>query len=154
MIKQHTPLRRLVFRNTRPLLREYVRQGLLNDNVPTRDPHLVWIPMRDEERGLYERIEEYITHFYQKYENERKGLGFVMTVYRRRLTSSFYAVQRSLERRLAFLRGQAGLSGLRRRRPGAGRAEPRRRRAGPGRAKPATGTRSTTSKTSSTTSAA
>lgn len=109
MIKQHTPLRRLVFRNTRPLLREYVRQGLLHDKVPTRDPHLVWIPMRDEERALYERIEEYISHFYRKYEGERKGLGFVMTVYRRRLTSSFYAVQRSLERRLAFLRGQAGL---------------------------------------------
>ncbi|MBN1135457.1 MAG: DEAD/DEAH box helicase family protein [Anaerolineae bacterium] len=109
MIRQHTPLRRLVFRNTRPLLREYVRQGLLHENVPTRDPRLVWISMRDEERALYDRIEEYISRFYHKYEGERKGLGFVMTVYRRRLTSSFYAVQRSLERRMAFLRGQAGL---------------------------------------------
>jgi len=36
-------------------------------------------------------------------------LGFVMTVYRRRLTSSLYAVGRSLERRLAFLRGRADL---------------------------------------------
>src|SRR5690606_3172772 len=34
------------------------------------------------------------------------GLGFVMTVYRRRLTSSFYAVRKSLERRLGFLEGQ------------------------------------------------
>jgi hypothetical protein len=109
LAKRHTPMRRLVFRNTRPLLREYVRQGLLQDSVPTRDPRLVWIPMRDEERDLYIRIEEYISRFYRKYESERKGLGFVMTVYRRRLTSSFYAVQRSLERRLAFLRGQAGL---------------------------------------------
>ena len=109
MVKHHTPLRRLVFRNTRPLLREYARQGLLQDNVPLRDPRLVWIPMRDEERVLYDRIEEYISHFYRKYEGERKGLGFVMTVYRRRLTSSFYAIQRSLERRQAFLRGQAGL---------------------------------------------
>jgi len=32
-----------------------------------------------------------------------------MTVYRRRLTSSFYAVRRSLERRLAFLRGTKDL---------------------------------------------
>ena len=109
MVKQHTPLRRLIFRNTRPLLREYVQQGLLQDNIPDRDPRLVWIPLRHEERTLYDRIEEYISHFYRKYEGERKGLGFVMTVYRRRLTSSFYAVQRSLERRLAFLRGQAGL---------------------------------------------
>lgn len=109
MLREHTPLRRLVFRNTRPLLREYVRQGLLHDKVATRAPRLVWIAMRDEERALYDRIEDYISHFYQKYEGERKGLGFVMTVYRRRLTSSFYAVQRSLERRLAFLRGQADL---------------------------------------------
>ncbi|MCR4406442.1 MAG: helicase-related protein [Anaerolineae bacterium] len=109
LVKRHTPLRRLVFRNTRPLLREYVRQGLLTENVPHRQPHLEWIPMRQEERALYERIEEYITRFYRKYENERKGLGFVMTVYRRRLTSSFYAVQQSLKRRLAFLRGKAGL---------------------------------------------
>ena len=106
LVRQHTPLRRLVYRNTRGLLREYRRQGLLTENVPRRDPHLVWIPMRPEERALYERIDEYITRFYRKYEGERKGLGFVMTVYRRRLTSSFYAVRRSLERRLAFLHGQ------------------------------------------------
>jgi len=105
LIRRHTPLRRLVFRNTRPLLREYVRQGLLRDRVPIRKPHLEWIPMRPEERALYERIEEYIAHFYRKYESERTGLGFVMTVYRRRLTSSFYAVRQSLKRRLAFLRG-------------------------------------------------
>ncbi|HID90030.1 MAG TPA: hypothetical protein EYP52_10055, partial [Anaerolineae bacterium] len=109
LVRHHTPLRRLVFRNTRALLREYARIGLLQDRVPTRDPQPVWVPMRDEERDLYDRIEEYITHFYRKYEGERKGLGFVMTVYRRRLTSSFYAVQRSLERRLAFLHGQADL---------------------------------------------
>ena len=29
-----------------------------------------------------------------------------MTVYRRRLTSSFYAIQRSLERRLEYLEGR------------------------------------------------
>ncbi len=109
MIKRHTPLRRLVFRNTRELLREYRRRGLLRENVPSRKPRLEWIPMRPEERALYERIEEYIAHFYRKYESERTGLGFVMTVYRRRLTSSFYAVQQSLKRRLAFLKGQAGL---------------------------------------------
>jgi hypothetical protein len=58
------------------------------------------------EVALRPRIEEYIRHHYQKYEAERKGLGFIMTVYRRRLTSSFYAIQRSLERRLEFLKDQ------------------------------------------------
>jgi len=61
--------------------------------------------MRPEEKALYDRIDEYITDFYRRYEAERKGLGFIMTVYRRRLTSSFHAVRLSLERRLEFLRG-------------------------------------------------
>ncbi len=107
LARQHTPLRRYLFRNTRHLLRTYVRRGLLKATVPRRHPEPVWISMRPEEETLYNRIEEYISSFYQKYEKERKGLGFIMTVYRRRLTSSFYAVRRSLERRLAFLRGQA-----------------------------------------------
>src|SRR5690606_16302552 len=94
------------FRNTRDLLREYVAQGLLDATVPNRAPEPVWIPMRADERDLYERIEEYISQFYRKYEARRTGLGFVMTVYRRRLTSSFYAVRKSLERRLEFLQGQ------------------------------------------------
>jgi len=104
---RHTPLRRHVFRNTRPLLRAYREKGLLKENVPWREPRPEWIEMKDEEWKLYERIDEYIRDHYQKYEAERKGLGFIMTVYRRRLTSSFYAIQRSLERRLAFLKGEA-----------------------------------------------
>ncbi len=104
---RHTPLRRHVFRNTRPLLREYRKQGLLKENVPDREPRPEWIEMKPEEWKLYERIEEYIRDHYQKYEAERRGLGFIMTVYRRRLTSSFYAIQQSLERRLAYLKGAA-----------------------------------------------
>jgi hypothetical protein len=88
------------------LLREYRKRGLLQERVPERDPRPEWIALKDEEDELYRRIEEYITHFYQRYERERKGLGFVMTVYRRRLTSSFSAVKRSLERRLKFIKGQ------------------------------------------------
>src|SRR5438093_7609494 len=68
--------------------------------------------MKPEEAELYHRIEEYIRDHYQKYEAERKGLGFIMTVYRRRLTSSFYAIAQSLRRRLDFLRGRLGLDQL------------------------------------------
>src|SRR5439155_4024559 len=67
---------------------------------------------RPDERALYERIEQYIRDHYQKYEAERKGLGFIMTVYRRRLTSSFYAIEQSLGRRRDFLRGTLGLDAL------------------------------------------
>lgn len=106
MARRHTPLDRLIYRNTRLLLREYQRRGILKDSVPRRKPRIERVEMCPEELALYNRIDEYITHFYHKYENERRGLGFVMTVYRRRLTSSFYAVRCSLERRLAYLKGQ------------------------------------------------
>jgi hypothetical protein len=106
MARRLTPLQRFMFRNTRSLLREYRKRGLIQDRVPLRDPQPDWISLNSEEDELYQRIEEYITHFYQRYERERKGLGFVMTVYRRRLTSSFQAVKRSLERRLKYVKGR------------------------------------------------
>jgi superfamily II DNA or RNA helicase/SOS-response transcriptional repressor LexA len=108
MLRRHTPLNSLMWRNTRTLLRKYREKGLLDARIPTRKPHNEWIPLKKgagQEFELYERVEEYITRFYQKYENERKGLGFVMTVYRRRLTSSFAALAKSLERRRRFIRG-------------------------------------------------
>ena len=105
LARRHSPLRRFLYRNTRRLLRVYKERGLIDANIPQRKPTIERIPFRGDEAALYERITEYITHFYQKYENERRGLGFVMTVYRRRLTSSFYAAQRSLERRRDWLRG-------------------------------------------------
>ena len=107
LVKRHTPLRRVLKRSTRKLLHRYKKLGLLQETVPVRVSRSEWIPMTEEERSLYERIEEYFSNYYEKYENERKGLGFIMTVYRRRLTSSFYAVERSLEKRLNFLKGIA-----------------------------------------------
>lgn len=104
--RQLSPLNRFMFRHTRTLLRDYQRRGLLRERVPERDPQPEWINFAPEESELYHRIEEYISDFYQRYERERKGLGFIMTVYRRRLTSSFAAIRCSLERRLKFLKGQ------------------------------------------------
>ncbi len=106
LARRHTPLNHYIYRNTRELLREYEKRGILKAKIPTRKPRIERVAMTPEEQALYNRIDEYISHFYFKYENERRGLGFVMTVYRRRLTSSFYAVRRSLERRLAYLEGQ------------------------------------------------
>ena len=102
-LRRHTPARRMVWRNTREELRRYRRQGLLDAGVPTRKPSNVWIDFRPKEQELYRRIEAYLSEVYQRYEARRKGLGFLMTVYRRRLTSSFFAIRRSLERRLARL---------------------------------------------------
>ncbi|GAB4161483.1 MAG: hypothetical protein Fur0021_34650 [Candidatus Promineifilaceae bacterium] len=106
MARRHTPLQHYVFRNTRDLLRQYVSKGLLKAKVPRREPTIRRIDFLSEEAELYGRITEYISEFYARYESERRGLGFIMTVYRRRLTSSFYAVRKSLERRRDWLLGQ------------------------------------------------
>ncbi len=53
MAENHTPLRRLLYRNTRELLRRYREQGLLDANVPSRLPEPVWVPMSSEEEILY-----------------------------------------------------------------------------------------------------
>jgi superfamily II DNA or RNA helicase len=106
MARRHTPLRQYLFRNTRDLLRQYVAKGLLQANVPRREPTIRRVDFLPEEAELYRRITEYISEFYARYESERRGLGFIMTVYRRRLTSSFYAVRKSLERRRDWLTGQ------------------------------------------------
>ncbi|MDE0674869.1 MAG: helicase-related protein [bacterium] len=112
MLHHLTPLRRRMHRHTRQLLRTYQEKGLLPDNLAERLPDPRWVEMTPQERSLYDRVEEYISHFYRKYEAERKGLGFVMTVYRRRLTSSFHALEKSLSRRLDFLQGQAADLGI------------------------------------------
>ncbi len=46
---RHTPIRRHIFRNTRTLLREYRKRGLLKDKIPYRDPKPEWIEMKPEE---------------------------------------------------------------------------------------------------------
>lgn len=112
MFQHLTPLRRRMYRHTRNLLRTYRDAGLLPGNLADREPDPRWVKMEAEERVLYDRVEEYISDFYKKYEGERKGLGFVMTVYRRRLTSSFYALEQSLGRRLSFLRGETTDTGI------------------------------------------
>ena len=101
--RRASPLGQRMFRTTREQLRRYYRQGLLSERIPDRDPQPRWIRMSPEEWRLYGRVEDYVADFYQRYEGERKGLGFIMTVYRRRLTSSFAALARSLERHRAYL---------------------------------------------------
>jgi SNF2 family DNA or RNA helicase len=98
----NTPLKDLMFRHTRETLREYYRRGILDKPIPTRivfDNAIALNPIN--EIALYQAVSDYVRHFYNLAQQEnRKGLGFLMTLYRRRLTSSFYAIQKSLERRL------------------------------------------------------
>ncbi len=94
-----------MFRHTRDTLRQYHKLGVLEKDVPMRevwDNAIVLEPTREAE--LYRTVSDYVRHFYRLAQKEnRKALGFLMTLYRKRLTSSFYAIQQSLERRLTDL---------------------------------------------------
>jgi ERCC4-related helicase len=111
-LSTNTPLKDMMFRHTRDTLREYYRLGLLEKDVPRRevcDNAITLEPIR--EADLYRQVSDYVRHFYRLAQKEqRKALGFLMTLYRKRLTSSFYAIQQSLQRRLDSLIDQQGSS--------------------------------------------
>ena len=99
-----------MFRHTRDTLRQYYRRGLLEHDIPTREVQDNAITLEPErEVPLYVAVSDYVRHFYRLAQKEnRKALGFLMTLYRKRLTSSFYAIQSSLQRRLNSLLTQQG----------------------------------------------
>ncbi len=101
IMRAHTPIRRLVSRHTRELLRRYFKQGLLNTRIADRRVNDQFLHMTLDERALYEAVEDYIASTYnQASADERNAVGFVMTIYRRRLASSFSALRNTLRKRL------------------------------------------------------
>ncbi len=108
----NTPLKDLMFRHTRDTLRQYYQRGLLERDIPTRVVHDNAITLElSREIPLYVAVSDYVRHFYRLAQKEnRKALGFLMTLYRKRLTSSFYAIKESLQRRLDSLIAGMGSS--------------------------------------------
>lgn len=115
-LRRHTPMKDRVFRNTRETMRAYQAAGILPQEVtvPYRKVTDEFIPLGDDEQELYDRIETYIRRHYNAYKTEQKkqALGFIMTIYRRRLTSSFEAIRRSLTKRLQVLEEGKSLADL------------------------------------------
>jgi SNF2 family DNA or RNA helicase len=102
IMRANTPVSRLVSRHTRELLRRYFKAGMINTSVATRLVDDRFIEMTADERDLYDAVEDYISTTYNNAEtNRRTAVGFVMTIYRRRLSSSFAALLHTLEDRLA-----------------------------------------------------
>ena len=102
-----SPVRRLVSRNTRDLLRRYAAAGA-DLRIARREVGDRFVALPPAERELYEAVERYISRTYDRAEKaERAAVGFVMTIYRRRLASSFRALRSTLERRAAGIRGEA-----------------------------------------------
>lgn len=112
-----TPVRDRVFRTTRLTLRAYLDEGLLPAGtvIPERDIKDHFDGLGDAEQ-LYGRIDGYIRARYEAYAGRRdskaRGMGFIMTVYRRRLTSSFHAIRCSLQRRRQALSSKAEAASL------------------------------------------
>lgn len=101
VLRQLSPVRRLMSRHTRALLRKYHQRGLLESPIATRHPKDVLVEMTDAERALYAAVEDYIANKYNRAsQKEKTAVGFVMTIYRRRLASSFHALRRTLIKRL------------------------------------------------------
>ena len=104
VMRSWTPIRHLVSRHTRELLRRYVRERMLDAVVADRNVEDRFIDMTAHETALYEAVDDYISSTYANAApNVRNAVGFVMTVYRRRLASSFHALEETLRKRLRAL---------------------------------------------------
>ena len=110
LMRSHTPVRHLVSRHTRELLRRYHEKGLLATPIAERKVEDRFVEMTAGERTLYDAVEDYIATTYdQAAADERTAVGFVMTVYRRRLASSFQALRTTLERHLDAVAAVGGV---------------------------------------------
>ena len=109
LMRARTPVRRLLSRHTRTLLRRYHKEGLLTAPIAERRVKDRFVEMTEGERELYEAVESYISRTYgQATGTQRTAVGFIMTVYRRRLASSCEALASTLRRRLESAEGGVG----------------------------------------------
>jgi len=94
-----SPVGQYVTRHSRETLRLYQARGQLSENLAARDVRPEVIPFDADEQALYDQLDELIDRLMEAH-GSRKGAGFVLTVYRRRLTSSWAAIRKTLGRRL------------------------------------------------------
>lgn len=99
-----SPVQARIFRNGRSVLKKCEDLGLDVGNIPERKVETKRISLGDDVQPIYEEIEDYISETYKQSQKlltgkEKNALGFVMTTYQQRLTSSINAIQKSLQRR-------------------------------------------------------
>lgn len=106
VLKSCSPIHHRMSRHTRNLLRQYFKKGLLDSPIADRKVDDKAVVLSTAERELYDAVEDYISTTYQAASPDKKtSVGFVMTIYRRRLASSFFALRKTLESRLARIKG-------------------------------------------------
>jgi superfamily II DNA or RNA helicase len=102
LAKRWTPVQGLISRHSRTLLRAYKQQGAMDLAIGTRHVDDRFLPISTEERALYDAVEDFISTQYARASGKKKSaVGFVMTIYRRRLASSVAALVATLEKRMA-----------------------------------------------------
>jgi len=105
IMQANTPVSRLVSRHTRELLRRYYEAGKISSRVASRVVKDEFVVLSPLERELYEAIENYISSTYNNASQaDRNAVGFVMTIYRRRLASSFAALENTLKKRVEAIK--------------------------------------------------
>lgn len=102
LAKRWTPVQGLISRHSRTLLRAYKQQGAMDLAIGTRHVDDRFLPISPRERDLYDAVEDFISTQYARATGQKKSsVGFVMTIYRRRLASSVAALVATLEKRMA-----------------------------------------------------
>ena len=106
VLRRFSPIRHRMSRHTRDLLREYYKRGMISSPIAERVVRDIEVEMTESERALYDAVEDYISTTYNNATGDKKSaVGFVMTIYRRRLASSFAALRHTLNDRLASMSG-------------------------------------------------
>jgi len=102
LAKRWTPVQGLISRHSRNLLRAYKQQGSMDLAIGTRHVDDRFLESTSQERALYDAVEDFISTQYAQATGQKKSaVGFVMTIYRRRLASSVAALVSTLEKRMA-----------------------------------------------------
>ena len=102
-MRRNAPAKLGMSRHTRDLLKRYKERGLLDAPVPSRDAYPVPIAMSADEQALYDSITRLVRVCYkdQAASGNRSAIGFINTVYFKRLGSSPYAFAQTVRNALA-----------------------------------------------------
>ncbi len=98
-IRQRGPVARYVLRHGRRTLRQYQAMGLLREPIAERSVSVRTVDFSHQESELYVELDDMIDRLNAAH-GTTQAAGFILTTYRRRLTSSWAAIYASLRRRV------------------------------------------------------
>lgn len=110
LLRSASPLSRVMFRHTRPLLEIYRDSGELKGNLPHR--HILPVPrivFTDQERHVYDQLGHYLSELRQQIHRngsaaQAQQVRFLRSFFHLRFASSLFAIRETLRRRLERVR--------------------------------------------------